>query len=121
MVRGKLHTPQEVEVHYILPALRSALTKELKAQGKSQKEIAQLLNVTEPAVSQYGSAKRAKHVEVSPSVKAEVAKVAMGVQNKDDVMCKTQALLKVVRTEGITCSMCKSVAGAPPNCTICLG
>ncbi|MFQ5621197.1 MAG: transcriptional regulator [Candidatus Nanoarchaeia archaeon] len=121
MVPKKMHSPQEVEVHFILPALRRAMTKAFKARGKSQKEIAQLLNVTEPAVSQYVSAKRAKHVEFNRKVKKAVSEMAEEAVDRYDVMGKTQSLLKVVRDEGITCTVCRSVTGAPANCNICFG
>ncbi len=40
-------------VNEILPALRSIVAQELQAKGYSQNEIATLLEVTQPAVSQY--------------------------------------------------------------------
>ena len=43
-----------------VPAIKAKLAKELKEKGLSQKEIAALLDVTEAAVSQYLSGKRAK-------------------------------------------------------------
>jgi len=59
--------PQEVEVWYVLPALRRELAKMMKTKtvprvgedGKkkehkiTQKEIAKMLGVTEPAITQY--------------------------------------------------------------------
>jgi len=59
--------PQEVEVWYVLPAIRRELAKVMKtkvvqradAEGKmkdhkiTQKEIARMLGVTEPAITQY--------------------------------------------------------------------
>jgi len=36
-----------------LPALRSALAKELSTGGMSQKSVADLLGISQPAVSQY--------------------------------------------------------------------
>ncbi len=44
-----------------VPAIKAKLAKELKEKGLSQKEIAALLDVTEAAVSQYLSGKRAKN------------------------------------------------------------
>ncbi|MFH1405899.1 MAG: hypothetical protein ABIG52_01635 [Nanoarchaeota archaeon] len=52
--------PQEIEVWYILPAIRKELVLALKEKGHTQKEIASFLNVTEPAISQYTKEKRAK-------------------------------------------------------------
>lgn len=46
--------PCEILVKNILPAIRAIMVKELKEKhGKSQKEIAQLLGITQPSVSYY--------------------------------------------------------------------
>ncbi len=45
--------PQEVEVWYILPAIRRELTRIMIELGTPQKDIAKILGITEPAVSQY--------------------------------------------------------------------
>ena len=68
----KLLQPQEIEVFYILPALRRELAVSLKSAGKSQKAIAGLLGVTEAAVSQYFSSKRASQVKFSDSLKKAI-------------------------------------------------
>lgn len=52
--------PCESAVKYKVPAIKAELARKLKKEGKSQKEIAKLLGVTEAAVSQYLSGKRAK-------------------------------------------------------------
>ena len=48
-----------------VPAIKAKLAKELKKKGCSQKEIATILGVTEAAVSQYLSGKRAKQKKES--------------------------------------------------------
>lgn len=46
--------PCEVLVKNILPAIRAIMVKELKEKhGKTQKEIAQLMGITQPSVSYY--------------------------------------------------------------------
>jgi|YelNatPaOPRAMG01_1025707.scaffolds.fasta_scaffold21633_5 predicted transcriptional regulator len=52
--------PCENLVKYKIPILKAKLAKELKAKGYKNKEIAKALDVTEAAVSQYLSGKRAK-------------------------------------------------------------
>ena len=51
--------PQEIEVRYILPALRKELAIELSKDMK-QKEVANILNITQSALSQYHKEKRGK-------------------------------------------------------------
>ncbi|MDY6774459.1 MAG: transcriptional regulator [Candidatus Nanohaloarchaea archaeon] len=53
----------ETVVRDILPAVRSLVAKELHDQGYSQTEIAELLDLTQPAVSQYLTAARGKEVQ----------------------------------------------------------
>ncbi len=45
--------PQEIDVWYILPALRRELTRILIDKGIPQRQIASMLGVTEPAITQY--------------------------------------------------------------------
>lgn len=53
----------ETVVKDILPAVRSLVAKELDETGYSQTEIADILGITQPAVSQYLSAARGKKVQ----------------------------------------------------------
>ena len=53
--------PQEIEVWYLLPALRKELTTIfIDNHQMKQKEAAKLLGLTEAAISQYRKDKRAK-------------------------------------------------------------
>lgn len=96
--------PQEIEVWYVLPAIRRELVVALKEKGLNQKEIAVLLQVTEPAVSQYISAKRAKDIfddDVKKFVHAAAAKIVdaetayVEIQRISEFIRKTKALCKV--------------------------
>ena len=64
--------PQEIEVQYIIPALRRELVKELKALKLSQKQIADELELTEAGVSQYLSGKRGSDVKFDKSMQKEI-------------------------------------------------
>ena len=55
----KIQSPQSIELHYVLPAVRREIALKLKEKGLGQKEIAKRLSVTEAAVSQYINDKRA--------------------------------------------------------------
>ena len=54
-----MELPQEIELWYVIPSLRKALVTVLKKKGMKQKDIAPLLGISEPAVSQYMKDKRA--------------------------------------------------------------
>jgi len=118
MGKAKLHTPQEVEVHYILPAVRKALAQQLKDRGLSQKEIARVLNVTEPAVSQYINAKRG-NVAFNDVIQEAVKLASQNLTTHTELMAHTQSLLKVIKEQGITCTLCKEITSAPPACRAC--
>ena len=51
--------PCEVAASSIVPAIKAKIARRLKREGMKQKEIAKVLGVTESAVSQYLSKKRA--------------------------------------------------------------
>jgi predicted transcriptional regulator len=55
--------PCEAAAKYKVPAIKADLARKLKKKGYSQKHIADFLNVTEAAISQYLSGKRAKTKE----------------------------------------------------------
>lgn len=51
--------PCERAAKYKVPAIKAKLARDLKAKGYTQRRIADFLDVTEAAVSQYLSGKRA--------------------------------------------------------------
>lgn len=57
-----MRLPCERVVNEVLPAVRSLIAKDLQEKGYSQTEIAELLHITQPAVSQYLNASRGKHI-----------------------------------------------------------
>jgi len=74
----------EVAVSLILPAIKSAIAKNLKANKIPQKDIARKLYVTEAAVSQYLSGKRATGFTIPEYVSPMVAAVASAVNKGED-------------------------------------
>ena len=55
--------PQEIEVWYLIPALRKELARIfIKDYGLAQKKAAELLGISGAAVSQYVKEKRAKEI-----------------------------------------------------------
>jgi len=119
---GLLVQPQEIEVWYVLPAIRRELAKTLKEAGQSQKSIAQLLNVTEAAVSQYFNVKRAKEVKFNKEILTEVKKAAERIMKDSDAMIpETQRLLELAWEHNLVCELHKAhCSGLPKNCTWCV-
>jgi len=113
--------PQEVEVFYILPALRRELAIALKEQGKTQKQIAQLLGVTEAAISQYLNAKRATTI-LPHEFKELVFDAAIKITDKHAMIREIQLLLTKVRNNGFICKLHEQfTADIPKGCDLCYG
>lgn len=118
MARSLIY-PQEIELHYILPALRREYTVCLKQMGLDQKSIASLLQVTEPAVSQYVSNKRAQLVKFTPKMRKEIHESARRLAQSKDIMGETQGILELSRKEGVTCDIHCRFAKIEAGCNAC--
>jgi len=117
----QLLQPQELEVYYILPALRRELAKAMKQQGKSQKAIAELFGVSEPAVSQYVHEKRGAEVDFAPAMQKTIADSATRITDKSTFIKETQQLLRKAWHEKVICGACHTQNGdaIPKGCAVC--
>ena len=111
--------PQEVEVFYILPAIRSRMASALKGQGMKQKDIAGLLCVQESTISQYMTSKRAADVKFNGVIDKEIAAAVKRIRTKEDLIRETQRILELARKEKILCNVHKAVADVRHNCDVC--
>ncbi len=110
--------PQEVEVFYILPAIRRELSIALKERGRSQKEIALLLGVTEAAVSNYLNDRRAK-AGFPDELAGDVRNAAALINDRQSMVAQTQALLAKAKEGGLLCRLHAQLADMPRDCDIC--
>ncbi|MFW9786424.1 MAG: transcriptional regulator [Candidatus Thorarchaeota archaeon] len=129
--------PQEVEVWYVLPAIRRELAKVMKTktvQRKNedgelvdhkitQKEIARMLGVTEPAITQYllkkkGRRSRGDQVVIPAIILREIDKSAdtmieeyekaRSSDNEDifeEMTREINRIIRFMRDEGIMCDI----------------
>ena len=115
-----MDTPQEVEVWFVLPALRRQYVLFLKENGLKQKEIANLMNLTEAAVSQYLKKKRGDAItftkEILDEIRNSVKKITL---NKADYRCEFQKMLKKLKQSRFICSVCHEHTDNKDNCEIC--
>ena len=116
---NRLLQPQEIEVFYVLPAVRKELAVSMKAAGKSQKVIAKLLGVTEPAISQYMSQKRASTVKFSDKIKQVIGESAPRISSEITLMREMQRLLHIIRNERVVCQIHEAMGSGPKNCNVC--
>jgi len=112
--------PQEIEVWYILPAVRSALCKEL-AISLPQKRIAALLGITEPAVSQYIKGKRGSKIKLSEEVRREIKTTAKKLmESKVHPMEAINYLSKKVLHTNEICKLhIRMEEDVPDGCKVC--
>ncbi len=118
MVLATIH-PQEVEVFYILPAIRRELTIALKELGKSQKDIAKLLGVTEAAISQYQSSKRASDVKFPKELADDIRSIASQITDRQSMIEQTQRILTKAKSNKLTCKLHEQFANIPKGCDVC--
>lgn len=108
--------PQEVEVFYIIPALRKNIAIEMKKNGLKQKQIASLLSIEDAAVSQYINDKRGNKVVLSEDTLNEVGKSALIIKDKISYIRETQRLLRFISDTGEICKIHRQVSEVPENC-----
>lgn len=117
-----LDTPQEVEVWYVLPALRKELSIALK-EKISQKEIAKLLGITEAAISQYTKQKRAAKLKFNQEIKKEIKKSSKRIfkeKKRTTVAGELQRLCKIIKKKHVLCQLHKKYCKTPlKECKVC--
>lgn len=115
--------PQEIEVWYIIPSLRKELTKIFVKDYKiKQKECANILGITEAAVSQYLKSKRANEISFSKKELGLIKKRAeMILKNKNENYMKNlYELCNELKGSKTICKFHKNQdSSIPKNCKIC--
>jgi len=111
--------PQEIEVFYVLPAVRREFAMCMKAEGKSQKEIAKLLGVTGAAVSQYMSAKRASLLKFTDDMRKEIKESAARIECEMTLTREMQRIVNLVRDARIVCQVHEGLGNVPAGCNVC--
>lgn len=118
MVIGqKLIFPQEIEVWYVLPAIRKAFALELIKSGLAQKNVAHILGVTEAAISQYKKEKRAQNLVFNAVIDAEIKNSVLMLRDKPETIFKEMMRInKLVKTSGLFCELHRSKCATPDDC-----
>lgn len=116
--------PCEMVVWYVIPAIRSELAKDLLKLGMKQKDISELMDITQPAVSQYLTDKRGSGIEFNDDVKELITDFAndlySGDAGKSDIISRTCAICKKIKTEDILCQLHQEKGDIPADCKACL-
>ena len=114
--------PQEIEVWYLIPALRREFTRMfIRDYGLTQKQTAEILGITEAAVSQYLRLKRANHISFSKKESAQIKNSADEIMENPETLIKNLYNLCVsLRESKVICKLHKSHDKSIPNdCDVC--
>jgi predicted transcriptional regulator len=126
--RENMRLPCEVAVKSVIPAIRSAIARELtQSYGLKQQTVAELLGITQTAVSKYTRFYRGTVIEVQRIEEADlilkktVSLLANGEMNKYELAEKLCIICGVVREKGVMCELCTLSDATIDNkkCIVC--
>ncbi|MBR9678574.1 MAG: hypothetical protein GOU97_04760 [Nanoarchaeota archaeon] len=112
--------PQEVIVWYLIPAVRRELAKTwTKKMNLSNKKAAELLRVTQAAVSQYSKSKRASKVKFPEKIIKEIEKSAEKIiKDPSFLVLEIQRIIELSRKTRFICKVHEEL-GVPCNKEVC--
>lgn len=116
--------PQEIEVWYLIPAIRREFALLLKEKyGLKQKQIASILGVTEAAISQYKHAKRAKGIDFNEPFKNELdSSVKRIVDDPSSMIYEVQRICDIAKESRLLCEIHTIFDDdVPVKCSLCFG
>lgn len=120
--------PCEIAVKSVIPAIRSAIARELTQSYRlKQQEVADLLGITQTAVSKYTNHCRGAVLEVrevinvQPVLKETVFSLANGEMSKYELAEKLCKVCRIIRQSGLMCELCEISDSAIDNkkCIVC--
>ncbi len=104
-----MHTlPQEIEVWYIIPAIRRDMAVCFSREHKiSYDNIASMMGLTKAAISQYIAGKRVERIKIHPKVLEEI-KMSCNrvVKNKSTVIKEISKILDIIKRKKLHCEEC---------------
>lgn len=115
--------PQEIEVWYLIPSLRRELAKIIIDDfNLTQKQTAEILGITESAISQYIKEKRAHELKFNGKEMAEIRKTAKKIiTDKENCNKYLYKLTMQLRGTNAICALHKKQdKSLSENCHICM-
>ena len=117
--------PCEIVVWYVIPAIRSELAKELLNLGMKQKDVSEIMDITQPAVSQYITDKRGSGIKLDSNVRKLIKdfarELAEGKSTKADLIGRTCAICKNIKTSDVLEQLSIDKSELSDDCQSCLG
>ena len=116
--------PCEIVVWYVIPAIRSELAKELLNLGMKQKDVSELMDITQPAVSQYITDKRGSGIKLNDDVRQMIKDFARqlseGKATKADLIPRTCKICKSVKTVDVLEQLNIDKSDLGDDCQTCM-
>lgn len=117
--------PCEIVVWYVIPAIRSELAKELLNLGMKQKDVSELMDITQPAVSQYITDKRGSGIKLDERVRGMIhefaRKLSEGEATKTDLISTTCKICNNVEVDDVLEQLNIDKSHLGEDCQSCLG
>ena len=110
---------QELEVWYVIPAVRRAFAIEMHKSGMKSVDIASRLGLTKSAISQYLHNSRAVEFKFNNNVKNEIKKSVQRIVNGESYIVEIQRMIRLLRDNKIICNFHHSIEKIEKNCDIC--
>jgi predicted transcriptional regulator len=114
-----MDTPQEVEVWFIMPALRKHFVNGFKKNNVKQKDIANRMNLTQAAVSQYTKNKRGNNVSFDEKIVRKINDSCKYIITQNDFRMRFQKILKEIKKSKTMCNVCHDHIDTDIKCNIC--
>ena len=113
--------PQEIEVRYILPAIRRELARIFIQDHKlSQKDAAKTLGLTEAAVSNYMKDRRAAEVQLNDHIKSLIKESVENILGKNsDVFTEIYKIVSECEKDLTVCQIHMIYDEVPQGCAVC--
>ena len=108
--------PCEIVVWYVIPAMNL---------GMKQKDVSELMDITQPAVSQYITDKRGSGIKLDEDVRAMIHEFARqlseGEATKADLIPRTCTICKHVKTVDVLKQLSIDKSDLGEDCQSCMG
>ncbi len=115
------YLPQEVTLYYLIPSIRREMSLYLKEKGFSNKKIAEILNITPSAVSQYLKNKRSKFYFDENFKKKIYQKTEMLLKSNTKISSIKilNELIEEAKNKKVLCKIHKIIDDVPKKCNLC--
>jgi len=100
--------PQEIEVWYVIPAIRRNISLCLIKDYKiSYEKIGKLLGISKAAISQYARNKRASKIKLHEKATGQIMVSCKRLANgESDAVTEIKKILSYIRDKKLPCEVC---------------